>query len=134
MKRLILAASLAVASLPAFAQVSGTISIGQPGFYGQIDIGDYPAPRYYNPQPIVIERVVVAEPVYLRVPPGHRKNWAKHCYKYNACGRQTYFVQDSWYNTVYVPQYRERHRDHDNNGHGHDKHHGKGHGKKHKKD
>ena len=45
------------------------------------------------------------------VPPGHARNWRKHCHKYDACGRPAYFVQDSWYRSVYVPHYRERHRD-----------------------
>ena len=44
MKRFLIAATLAAAALstPAAAQVS--VSIGQPGFYGRIDIGGYPAP------------------------------------------------------------------------------------------
>jgi hypothetical protein len=50
---------------------------------------------------------VPAEPLYLRVPPGHAKHWRKHCREYNACDRQVYFVQERWYNDVYVPQYRE---------------------------
>ena len=50
------------------------------------------------------------QPVYLWVPPGHQKNWRKHCGRYDACGRPVYFVQDNWYNTVYVPRYQERER------------------------
>jgi hypothetical protein len=56
-----------------------------------------------------------------RVPPGHAKHWNKHCRKYNACGQPVYFVQDRWYQQVYVPRYREIH----NGGHSHG--HGKGH-------
>lgn len=44
------------------------------------------------------------------------QNWRKHCRKYNACGRPVYFVQGNWYNEVYVPRYRETHRD--DRGHG----------------
>ncbi len=93
--------------------VGMSISAGQPGFYGRIDIGGVPQPpRLVYAQPIVIEpaRVAVAQPpLYLHVPPGHAKNWRKHCARYNACGQPVYFVQDSWYNSVYVPYYRGRH-------------------------
>ena len=93
--------------------VGMSISAGQPGFYGRIDIGGVPQPpRLVYAQPIVIEpaRVAVAQPpLYLHVPPGHAKNWRKHCARYNACGQRVYFVQDSWYNSVYVPYYRGRH-------------------------
>jgi hypothetical protein len=96
------------------ADVGVSVSIGQPGFYGRIDIGDYPYPQplviYRYPR--VIERVYVErEPIYMRVPPGHAKNWRKHCYKYDACGERVYFVRDSWYNYEYAPIYREYHRD-----------------------
>lgn len=154
MKALVLCAALAAASFPALAQTSVSVSIGQPGFYGRLDIGefrDYGPPPVYVAQPVIIERHqrVRAEPVYLRVPPGHRKNWRKHCRKYGACGRPVLFVQDRWYSEVYAPRYREVHyreryderheghergrgRDrHDERGHGHGKGHGKGHGRGH---
>lgn len=104
------------------ADVGVSVSIGQPGFYGRLDIGDYPYPQpylIYN-EPIIVHRApnVMYEPLYLRVPPGHAKRWRYYCGRYDACGRPVYFVQDRWYNNVYVPQYRERHggnewRDHD---------------------
>ena len=75
-------------------------------------------------------RIVVYQPVYLRVPPGHEKNWRKHCQRYNACGRPVYFVQDTWYTNVYAPQYRAEHgggKGHKgNNGHDNGKGHDKG--------
>lgn len=117
------------------ADVGVSVSVGQPGFYGQIDIGDYPRPQVIYAEPVVVQRVhTVYQPVYLHVPPGHEKNWSKHCAKYGACGRPVYFVRDSWYNEVYVPRYRERH-DHDGHDHrpDHDDHghpgKGKGHGR-----
>ncbi len=81
MKSLILAAALAAASFPALAQTNVSINIGQPGFYGRIDIGNYGPPPVYMAQPIIVERHYRSnvQPVYLRVPPGHRKNWKKHC-------------------------------------------------------
>ena len=98
MKRFLIAATLAAAALstPAAAQVS--VSIGQPGFYGRIDIGGYPAPALIYPEPMIIRPAPVAvAPLYLRVPPGHAKNWRRYCDRYRACGRPVYFVQDDWY-------------------------------------
>jgi hypothetical protein len=86
------AAGLAFAG-SASAQVS--ISVGQPGFYGQLNVGGYPPPLLYSPRPVVIERQYVGPPIY----------------RYNACGRQVFFVQDSWYNNTYAPRYREHYRD-----------------------
>jgi hypothetical protein len=127
MKRFLFAAAAVAAALPAFATDVGlSVTVGQPGFYGRIDIGNFPQPRLIYPQPVVIQPVpvgVVRAPVYLHVPPGHAKDWRKHCAKYNACGQPVYFVHDTWYNEVYVPRYRERHEG------GYDKGHGKGHGK-----
>lgn len=96
------------------ADVGVSVSIGQPGFYGRIDIGDYPypPPRVIYGQPRIVERVYIErEPIYLRVPPGHAKNWPKFCGRYHACGESVYFVQDNWYNNDYAPRYREYHHD-----------------------
>jgi hypothetical protein len=63
-------------------------------------------PAVIYAQPVWIERprkVVYVEPVYMHIPPGHEKNWAKHCGKYGACGRPVYFVREDWYQTHYVP-------------------------------
>lgn len=113
MKRFLLVAAMAATALPALAaDVGVSISIGQPGFYGRIDIGDYPTPQLLYRRPMVIERGAMdGPPIYLRVPPGHAKNWRKHCHEYNACREQVYFVQDRWYQKQYVPRYQERQRD-----------------------
>lgn len=114
MKSILIAATLFTAALPAIAaDVGVSINIGQPGFYGRIDIGSFPQPQLIYSQPVIIERQTryVEQPIYLRVPPGHAKNWSKHCRSYNACGQRVYFVQDGWYNNVYAPQYRDRHDD-----------------------
>jgi len=113
------------------ADVGVSISIGEPGFYGQIDIGSYPRPRLLYPAPVVIHAVpvgVVVAPRYLRVPPGHEKHWDKHCAEYNACGAPVYFIEDGWYNTVYVPAYRAKHGRPDNPGKGKGKEKHKDHG------
>lgn len=111
MKRLLFAAALIAVAAPALAaDVAMSISIGQPGFYGQIDIGGYPPPLVLYRQPIMVERVELDRPpIYLRVPPGQARNWRNHCRDYNACGERVYFVQNNWYNHEYVPRYQERH-------------------------
>ena len=112
-RKILCAAALAASTLPAFAaDVGVSISIGEPGFYGHIDIGNYPRPQVIYAEPVIIQPVpagVVYQPMYLHVPPGHAKDWRKHCKHYGACGRPVYFVKDSWYNDVYVPAYQERH-------------------------
>jgi len=114
MKRLLFAAALAAATSPAYAtDVGVSVSIGQPGFYGTLDIGNFPRPRVIYAEPVIVEAVpigVVRRPMYLHVPPGHAKNWGKHCRKYGACGQPVYFVQEGWYNDVYAPRYREQAR------------------------
>lgn len=108
--------ALAVASLAGLmvspaaraAEVGVSVSISQPGVYGRIDIGRFPQPEVYVAQPVVVRppRVVVAQPVqpvYLWVPPGHQKHWAKHCYRYNACGVPVYFVKEDWYRAHVAP-------------------------------
>ncbi|HEY1089555.1 MAG TPA: hypothetical protein VGE47_00545 [Burkholderiaceae bacterium] len=141
------ALSLSAAAATA-ADVGVSISIGQPGFYGQIDIGRAPAPQYIYSRPVVIEHVASPlPPLYLRVPPGHEKNWARYCRDYGACGRPVYFVRNDWYERVYTPYYREhwdrdhgRWRDENRNGindrderrgRGHDHGRGKGHDRDH---
>lgn len=133
MKRTILALSLALAAGSALAaDVGVSVSIGQPGFYGRIDIGNVPQPRVVYVEPMIVHapRVGVPAPraVYLHVPPGHAKNWSKHCARYDACAVPVYFVEQRWYDEVYVPHYRER-RGPGSPGAGFDRHPGKGHGK-----
>jgi hypothetical protein len=164
LRSLFLGAALVAAAFPSFAQTNVSINIGQPGFYGRIDLGDFnQRPVVYTQQPIIVREVrsVRSEPVYLRVPPGHRRNWSRYCGRYDACGRPVMFVRDDWYTNTYAPHYRERHhgyremrevrevryedrrdyndRDdhhdkhdkHDKHGNGHGNGHGKGHGKGH---
>lgn len=165
-KFLLAGAALLAASVPAIAQTNVSISLGQPGFYGQINIGDFGPPPVVYAQPVVVREVrevrYRAEPVYLRVPSGHRKNWSRYCGRYNACARPVMFVRDEWYTDTYAPRYRERHhgyrverqhveyrdrddkhykhdKKHDKKHYKHDKHdrddkHGRGHGRGHGRD
>jgi hypothetical protein len=109
---------------PALAvDVGVSVEISQPGVYGRIDIGRFPQPKVVVAQPVVIRPVPqrVAEPVYLWVPPGHRKNWGKHCGRYNACGVPVYFVDDDWYGKNVNPGGKKKEKGH-GHGKGQDKH------------
>ncbi|NHZ37651.1 hypothetical protein [Massilia rubra] len=155
MKNVIIAAVLLGASVSGQAQINVRIDIGQPGFYGRIDPGDIGRPQVVYTQPVMVERYArgAPEPVYLRVPPGHMKKWSKHCARYDACGRQVYFVRDDWYTNTYAPRYRdmrgggrdhgrdrgqERHERDDRrergHGNGHGNGNGNGHGNGHERD
>lgn len=104
-----------LSTLPAQAgDVSLSIGFSQPGVYGRVDIGRYPPPVLVAPQPVYAGRHVYREPVYLWVPPGHRRDWRRHCGHYGACGAPVYFVDDGWYRRHVVV-----HRDHDRGGHRH---------------
>ena len=144
MKPLLFAAALAVTTLPALAtDVGVSISIGQPGFYGQIDIGGYPPPQMiYSAPRVMYQSAMHRPPIYMNVPPGHARNWRKHCRHYNACGERVYFVQNNWYEREYVSHYqqqhggrRNNHRDDDhgkqNGKHGNDRGHDQGKGRGH---
>jgi hypothetical protein len=141
MKRLLLGAALvALVGSAMAADVGVSVSIGQPGFYGRIDIGNAPQPRLIYSAPLIIQQgpaVMYRQPIYLRVPPGHEKHWDKNCRKYNACGQPVYFVQDSWYRNEYMDRNRRDQGSRgDNNGYGdrddnrgNNGNHGRGHDK-----
>jgi hypothetical protein len=132
MKRLLFGLVTVAASAPAFAaDVSASIGVSQPGFYGQINIGEFPRPTVIYAEPLWIERprkVVYVQPIYLHVPPGHEKHWSKHCASYGACGRPVYFVREDWYQTHYAPRYEGKGHD-GHESHGKDKGKGKGKGR-----
>jgi hypothetical protein len=128
------AGALLLASQPVqAADVGVSVQISQPGVYGRIDIGRFPQPQVVVAQPVIIHRVpapppqvVLApvQPVYMWVPPGHRKNWRKHCGRYGACGVPVYFVQDGWYDDNVYPEGKGKHKHGKGHGHGHG--HGRG--------
>src|ERR1700676_829663 len=104
-----------------------------PGVYGQVQLGNAAPPPVVYAQPMLIEPQQYAyappPPVYLHVPPGHAKNWRKHCREYNACNRPVFFIRSA----EYEPDYARRHYGHDEHEHGHehghdrDDDHGHGH-------
>ena len=86
-------------ALAGSTNVGVSVSVAQPGFYGRIDIGDQ-QPTLVYPQPVIIQQAPIAvhqRPIYMRVPPGHHKNWARYCGQYRACGQPVYFLRDDGY-------------------------------------
>jgi hypothetical protein len=130
-------ASLAAAFLLAAAaapSAAGDVNIGvsvsgevAPGVYGRVDIGNSRPVLVYQQPVVIVREARRVQPVYMHVPPGHAKNWRKHCHRYGACGTPVYFVRSA----EYAPSYRHHHeershrRERDHHGHGH----GHGHGK-----
>jgi hypothetical protein len=92
----------------------------QPGVYGRVEIGSPSAPPpVWQPRPVIIApqpQVVEVVPLYLHVPPGHAKNWRKHCHRYDACGRPVYFVKSEEYEPGYDRKRRHK-RDDDRRDH-----------------
>lgn len=131
-RKSLLATALVFASASVQAtDVGMSIRIGQPGFYGEIHLGDfYPVPDLVYPDPVIIHTPpqVVQQPIYLHAPHKHVRNWRRYCIQYRACDRPVYFVQEHWYNDVYVPRYNQQPRHiqqpqvyrHDNTYRGHD--------------
>jgi hypothetical protein len=116
MKKLLLLLTLAAMAGAASANpdVGVSVSVSQPGVYGRVDIGRVPSPPVLmRPQPVIIVPGPVAvqppEPIYMHVPPGHSRNWRKHCRRYNACGQPVYFVRDDWYQRHYRPHHHDHH-------------------------
>ena len=78
------AALLLAAAGTAYAQTYINATVGgqiAPSVYGRVDIGNS-APALLYPQPVVIAPPAVyvpRSPIYMYVPPGHAKNWSKHC-------------------------------------------------------
>ena len=149
-----LAGLATLSTAQAATDVGVSVQVSQPGVYGRIDIGNT-RPQVINTTPVIIAQpqpmpqqpqarpapVVAAQPVYMWVPPGHQRNWSKHCHRYNACGAPVYFVQDQWYNDNIRggaraqegerESRRERHHDRDErreerrDDHGEREHHGR---------
>jgi hypothetical protein len=126
-------APVAQAQISVNATITGEVV---PGVYGQVVLGNRPPPPVVYAQPVVIEPAPVVvgapelQPLYLHVPPGHARNWRKHCHEYHACNRPVYFVKSAEYEPGYRPgrdhdehgHHGDEHRDHDEHGHGHGHH------------
>ena len=128
------------AMAPVQAQRSVGVSIGiqQPGVYGRINIGNFPAPELVDAQPVIIRPpavLVQRAPICLYVPPAHQQNWSRYCPRYNACGQPVYFVRETWVRERYEHEHpgweRGRRYNHGSKGghqggHGNGKHNGRG--------
>jgi hypothetical protein len=126
--------TLAAGAAVAQTNVGVSVSVHQPGVYGRIDIGNLPPPPVVYAQPVIIARPVHAPPpVYLYVPPGHQKNWRKHCARYHACGQPVYFVRERWVEERYEHEHGHSYKNKNKHKDKGDKH-GKGHGRGHDKD
>ena len=102
--------TIAALAAPALHADDGLTSLGQPDFYGRLELGDdSPRPEIYFSEPRLVNPVAeYQESIYLRVRPGEGNEWGLYCHHYEACGRYVYFVHDDWYTGVYVPYYRDR--------------------------
>ena len=81
-----------------------------PGVYGQVQLGSGEPPPVVYAQPVLIEpQYAPPPPIYLHVPPGHARNWRKHCHEYDACNRPVYFVRSQEYD----PEYQRHYQDHE---------------------
>ena len=134
------AALLLAAAGTAYAQTYINATVGgelAPGVYGRVNIGNAPPPPLIYAEPVIIHRpavVVPRAPIYLYVPPGHAKNWGKHCARYNACNQPVYFVQEPPPRKGpkhHHPARDDRRWDDDHHRHGgkHDRDQGRGHGR-----
>ena len=143
--RFLLALAALAASVsfqPAQSQDVGvSIGVSQPGFYGRVDIGNT-RPVLVYPQPVIIAPPsygVRQRPIYMRVPPGHARDWKRHCSRYSACNQPVYFVRDDDHGHHshrpdrhhHHDRHHDRHHHHHDRGHDRDHDRGHGHGKGH---
>lgn len=110
--RLVLLLALLLASVSSVVSVAHAQSpyppgMGQPGYYGRIEIGGNPAPALLFPYAVMGEPgIYTGAPIYMHVPPAHAYAWSRYCGLYGACDWMVYFVDDDWYHQVYVPRFR----------------------------
>jgi hypothetical protein len=68
----------------------------RPGVYGRIQVRNAPPPPLISPHPVIAVKElgpVKGEPLYLYLPAGQVRKWAKYCERYQACERPVYFVR-----------------------------------------
>lgn len=108
--RLMRAAALATIALAVIAPSKAfCANLGEVLFWGIVPALTGLTPRVWNDTPIMAIGTYTpgVEVIYLNVPNDHRRNWKKHCHRYDACHRPVYFLQGNWYRQVYVPRYRQ---------------------------
>ncbi|MCT0207714.1 hypothetical protein [Synechococcus sp. CS-1332] len=100
---------------PVQAQTSLTLQLGQPGYFGPINLGNQTPPPVYGYGPVIVRpdsrgrdrwTQAATQPVYLRVPMNQARDWGRYCGLYQACNMPVQFVRDDWYRNVYAPRVR----------------------------
>ncbi|MBS0291330.1 MAG: hypothetical protein JSS01_02250 [Proteobacteria bacterium] len=126
-----LAAAVVSGSAHAQAYVNATVG-GQlaPGVYGRVDIGNGPAPTLLFAQPVVVAPPPIyapRAPIYMYVPPGHAKHWARYCARYAACNQPVYFLSAPPRRPDHFHGHRDHHEWRRGEGRrGHERGHGRG--------
>ena len=125
---LLLTGTSMLSCLPSRAQVALSVQVGQPGYYGQINIGRSDGPQLVYPSPVTAYPQAWSQwrqPIYMLVPSFQVSNWGGYCNLYNACNRPVYFVREDWYRGRQGPlawredewsERREHHHDRLSNG------------------
>lgn len=85
-----------------------------PGVYGQVRLGNEGPPPLVYARPMLIDAMPAPPPpIYLHVPPGHARNWRRHCHEYDACNRPVYFIRSEEYEPGFDRRRYEREHGHD---------------------
>lgn len=143
-KKIIASLLLSLSALPGLPAMADDLGINvilegevAPGVYGRVELGNDSRPDIYYREPMIIvsdSKYARSRPVYLHVPPGHAKNWGKHCSKYRACDRPVYFVRSAEYDEHYADDHghdEHKHEKNDRPGKGKGQGNGKGKGNNH---
>ncbi|WP_225318411.1 hypothetical protein [Cellvibrio sp. KY-YJ-3] len=143
-KKFIASLLLSLSALPGLPAMADDLGINvilegevAPGVYGRVELGNDSRPDIYYREPMIIvsdSKYARSRPVYLHVPPGHAKNWGKHCSKYRACDRPVYFVRSAEYDEHYTDDHghdEHKHEKNDRPGKGKGQGNGKGKGNNH---
>jgi hypothetical protein len=143
-KKIIASLLLSLSALPGLPAMADDLGINvilegevAPGVYGRVELGNDSRPDIYYREPMIIvsdSKYARSRPVYLHVPPGHAKNWGKHCSKYRACDRPVYFVRSAEYDEHYTDDHghdEHKHEKNDRPGKGKGQGNGKGKGNNH---
>ncbi len=143
-KKFIASLLLSLSALPGLPAMADDLGINvilegevAPGVYGRVELGNDSRPDIYYREPMIIvsdSKYARSRPVYLHVPPGHAKNWGKHCSKYRACDRPVYFVRSAEYDEHYSDDHghdEHKHEKNDRPGKGKGQGNGKGKGNNH---
>ncbi|UUA72980.1 hypothetical protein [Cellvibrio sp. QJXJ] len=143
-KKIIASLLLSLSALPGLPAMADDLGINvilegevAPGVYGRVELGNDSRPDIYYREPMIIvsdSKYARSRPVYLHVPPGHAKNWGKHCSKYRACDRPVYFVRSAEYDEHYSDDHghdEHKHEKNDRPGKGKGQGNGKGKGNNH---